>query len=157
MELRTYLRFSKVMMASLFLINKTHYSNKWVGIVSGCAYNGCTTKIWLVLPWYYNIYIYTYIYLYIPPLEWLVSYTILHAVFLRCTAQAHYPCSYSNWLNFSIFLVFTATFLWFTLLYRVRTAAKISAGVVGSPYNQLCAVSYPSSSTNYSSKIYSVE
>ncbi len=55
--------------------------------------------------------------------------------------QAHYPCSYSNRPNFSNFLSFTATFLWytrlFTLLNRVRAAAKISAGGVGSPYNQL--------------------
>ncbi len=42
--------------------------------------------------------------------------------------------------------------LLFTLLNRVRAAAKISAGGVGSPYNQLYAVSYPSSSTNYSSE-----
>ncbi len=46
-----------------------------------------------------------------------------------------------------------ATFLWCTLLYRVGVAAKISAGGVGSPYNQLYAVmSYPSSSTKYSTK-----
>ena len=56
--------------------------------------------------------------------------------------QAHYPCSYSNRPNFSIFSGFySSTFLWctllFTLLYRVRAAAKISAGGVGSPYNQL--------------------
>ncbi len=43
--------------------------------------------------------------------------------------------------QFSRVLQATATFLWctllFTLLNRVRAAAKISAGGVGSPYNQL--------------------
>ncbi len=44
------------------------------------------------------------------------------------------------------FLVFTATFLWCILLNRVRGAAKISAGGVGSPYNQLrhCYIILPS-------------
>ncbi len=65
---------------------------------------------------------------------------ILRAV-ISVTAQAHYPCSYSNLAKFFNFLGFTATFLWcsllFTLLNRVRAAAKISARGVGSPYNQL--------------------
>ncbi len=34
----------------------------------------------------------------------------------------------------------------------VRAAAKMSAGGVDNPYNQLTAVSYQSSSTNYSSE-----
>ena len=38
---------------------------------------------------------------------------------------------------FNFLRFFTATFLWCTLLNRVRVAAKISAGGVGSPYSQL--------------------
>ncbi len=49
--------------------------------------------------------------------------------------QAHYPMA-----KLFNFLGFTATFLWctllFTLLNRVRAAAKITAGGMGSPYNQ---------------------
>ena len=45
-----------------------------------------------------------------------------------CTEQANYPSSYSNLPNLSIFLVLQ-------LLNRVRAAAKISTGGVGSPYN----------------------
>ena len=43
---------------------------------------------------------------------------------------------------------------WLGVAYsnQVRAASKISAGGVGSPYNQLYTVSYPSSSTNYRSK-----
>ncbi len=80
--------------------------------------------------------------------------SVISTILLYCYT-AHYPCSYSNWPNFSIFSGFTATFLRCTLLFllnRVRAAAKISAGGVGSPYNQLYAVSYPSSSTYYSSE-----
>ena len=46
---------------------------------------------------------------------------------------------------FLIFLVFTATFLGCTP-NRVRAAAKVTAWGVGSPYNQLYTVSYPSPS-----------
>ena len=59
------------------------------------------------------------------------------AVISCCTEQAHYPCSYSNRLNLSIFLVFMATFLLCSQLNPVRAAAKMSAGGVGSSYNQL--------------------
>ncbi len=63
-----------------------------------------------------------------------------YAVISLYTAQAHYPSSYSNQPNFSIFSGgFTATFLWCTLLpaQQVRAAAKISARGVGSPYFRL--------------------
>ncbi len=43
--------------------------------------------------------------------------------------------------TFQFSRVFTATFLQCTLLNKVRAAAKISAGSVGSPYNQLYTVS----------------
>ncbi len=57
---------------------------------------------------------YIYIYLFHPrylhnDIFRYMTHEITHYI-SRCTAQAHYPCSYSNWPNFSIFLVFTATF-----------------------------------------------
>ncbi len=65
-----------------------------------------------------------------------------------CTEQAHYPCSYSNQLNFSFNFLGFYSYLPLAVPYPtgVGAAAKISAGGVGSPYNQFYT------STNYSSK-----
>ncbi len=87
------------------------------------------------------------------------TYTIKVVSLARCykTTVLCKPIilSYSNRPNFSIFsLLFTFYVCTATCpLDRVRAAAKISAGGVGSPYNQLYyTVSYPTSSTNYSSE-----
>ena len=73
----------------------------------------------------------------------MLSYCLLYC-------QAHYQSSYSNWPGVQVFLVFTATFLLCSLLNWIKVALKISAGGVGSPYNQLYPVSYQSTCTNYS-------
>ena len=54
--------------------------------------------------------------------------------------------------TFQFSRVFTAFSYRCTLLNRFRADNKISAGNVGSPNNQLYAVSYPTSCTNYGSE-----
>ncbi len=56
---------------------------------------------------------------------------------MKPESEIPYPCSYSNWDKLFNFLVFTATSSLGTQLSRVRAAAKMSAGGVGSPSNQL--------------------
>ena len=80
---------------------------------------------------------------------------IFHSVISRCTAKliTLVVIATCQTCCFSSFLQLPSSYLplvW--LLDRVRAAAKISAESVGSPYNQLYSVSYPSSSTNYSSE-----
>ncbi len=81
---------------------------------------------------------------------------IFHAVISRYTAQAHYPCSYSNRPNFSIFLVLQLPSSGVPYSLSCSTGLewllKYQLGVWVALTTNFMAVSYPSSSTNYSSE-----
>ncbi len=68
----------------------------------------------------------------------LLFHAVLHAKLITLVVIAT-----DQTFQFSWFLQLPSS----SRLGRVRAAAKISAGGVGSPYNQLYAVSYPTSST----------